>query len=136
MPATNFRAIVNATGDKLHASDKNAMFAALREFASQDVVVTVERFREKRSNGQNAYYWAVVVPFVRRFWSKEWDIDLTEKQTHETLKKVFIGVIDTPMGPITRSSATLNVEQFVDYVESICSYFASEKGEYIPQPGE
>jgi hypothetical protein len=140
MSATNFRATVNATGDKLHASDKSAMLAALGKFASQEVVVTVEEFNPA-TNPMRRYYFGVVVESVRRHLNKSREIPLSNKQTHKILKGAFLpeilGVdVATELGDAELSTKGMSVDKFLDYIESICAHSASEWGEAIERPGE
>jgi hypothetical protein len=140
MATTNFRATVNATGDKLHAQDKSALASALRPFASQDVVVTVEAF-DPATNPIRRYYFGAVVESVRRHLNQNREIPLSNQQTHKILKAAFLpevlGVdVHTELGDAELSTKGISVEKFLDYIESICAHSASEWGEEIPRPGE
>lgn len=138
--STNFRATVNATGDKLHASDKSAMLAALGKFASQEVVVTIEA-HDPATNPMRRYYFGVVVESVRRHLNQGRELPLSNQQTHKLLKGAFLpeilGVdVHTELGDAELSTKGMSVDKFLDYIESICAHSASEWGEEIARPGE
>lgn len=138
--ATNFRATVNATGDKLHAQDKSAMLAALGKFASQEVVVTVEA-HDPATNPIRRFYFGVVVESVRRHLNKDREVPLSNPQVHKILKAAFLpdilGVdVHTELGDAELSTKGISVDKFLDYIESICAHSAAEWGEEIERPGE
>lgn len=140
MSATNFRAVVNPTGDKLHARDKEAMLAAFRKFASKEVLVTLEEF-DPATNPMRRYYFGAVVESVRRHLNQNREIPLSNKQTHKILKGAFLPEIlgidpSTELGDAELSTKGLSVDKFLDYIESICAHSAAEWGEEIERPGE
>lgn len=135
MPTTNFRATVNATGDKLHAQDKSALHSALAPHASQEVVVTVDTY-DPATRGLRRYYFAAVVEAVRNHLSQGRELPLSKDQTHELLKKAFLGIEQTALGEVAKSTKGMNQVELWDYIESICSHAASEWGVQIPLPNE
>jgi hypothetical protein len=133
MSATNFHGTVNATGDKIHTANKLAMHEALRKFANQEVIVTIEAF-SPITRGFRGYYHKVVVECVRVHLSTGREIPLSKDQTHHILKGAFIGIEDTPLGPAPKSTKGMSTDQFVDYVMAIRAHAASEWGLDIPDP--
>ena len=100
------------------------------------VTVTVEREIIRRTLSQNAWYWSIIVPTVASVLSRTRDVPLSNDQTHYVLKSAFIGVDETPLGPVPKSSAKLSTKEFSDYCDRIVAHAASEWGFPIPQPGE
>jgi hypothetical protein len=93
------------------------------------VEVIVRRARVQRSDNQNKYYWACVIPLI-----SEWS-GYEHEEVHDALKQRFLtehheGGLDR-----VRSTSTLSTSEFTEYVER-CRRFAAEHGVYVPDPGE
>ncbi len=138
MAGTNFRATVNATGDKLHAPDKAAMLAALAKWASQSVIVTIET-ADPVARGWRAYYFKVVVEAIRNKWTEDRGVPYSKGQVHEILKRHFIGVVPDPMDPYQTvakgtSDDDFTNEKMIEFIEEVCAYAAQELHLNIPPP--
>lgn len=115
--------------------------AAFNELKNGKHLVTVKDIR-KRSIPQNSYYWAVVVPLVRRGL---YDIGFDEVQTnddaHRLLKKQFIRkeFINKKTGEVARitgKSSGLSIPEFNEYIERICKWSAEYLDVVIPSPNQ
>ena len=102
-------------------------------------LVTVKDMR-RRSVPQNAYYWAVVVPMVRRgLYEAGFDAVRTNDDAHEIIKHIHLKkrmvskqtgeVIDT-----ARSTTELAMPEFNDFLEHVCRWSAEYLGVVIPSP--
>ena len=124
----------------------NNVTNALRTFAPRgdgDGYVEVEIRPRRRSLSANNYYWGAVVPAVRElFASFGWD--LTPDQTHDWLKRTFLGVtvIEVPSADLTEvvprevvGTTRTDAWTFAEYVEAIKRHepFA-EAGLFIAEP--
>lgn len=93
--------------------------------------VSIKLHREKRSNPQNAWYW-VIVGIV----AKETDND--KDTIHRFFKKEFIGYDVKMIGDdkiaIVRSTASLNTEEFSEYLSKVEAFCANELGIILPDP--
>ena len=93
--------------------------------------VTIKVHREKRSNPQNAWYWTIV-----GIVAKETDND--KDTIHRFFKKEFIGYDVKMVGDkkiaIVRSSATLDTEEFSDFISKVEAFCANELGLQLPDP--
>jgi len=92
----------------------------------------------KRSDQQNRYYWAVVVPMVQH-GIMDLGTELTKEETHDFLKARFnyseIASTEGELMQVPRSTTILNKEAFSHYILKI-QIFASEfLGIVIPDPG-
>jgi hypothetical protein len=94
----------------------------LKRFAGLTISLLVKKYSKKRSLAQNSYYWAVLVPMIKDASGYE-----TKDATHAALKAQFLkekrflvnddGLvieIDVP-----RSTTTLTVAEFVEFVNSV-----------------
>lgn len=104
----------------------------LEKIKGSKISVKVEKWKQKRSHPQNAYYWAAVVPAAQQLLIS-WGNDADEVDAHETLKseigklsKAFV----SPQGEVMRipgSTASLSVGDFAEYVEK-CRIWLTENG--------
>jgi hypothetical protein len=94
--------------------------------------VTIEEYKDGRSLNQNAYYWGVVIKLLCEHTG------YFDDEMHEALKYKFLPNRPVEIGretiKVTSSSTKLNTKEFMDYVEKIKAYAASELGVIIPDP--
>lgn len=104
-------------------------------------LVTVKDM-QRRSVPQNAYYWAVVVPMVRKgLYDAGFDAVRTNDDAHEVIKHIHLKkrmvskqtgeVIDT-----ARSTTELNMPDFNDFLEHVCRWSAEYLNVIIPSPNQ
>ena len=98
------------------------------------VEITIRKYRTKRTNDQNRYYWGVVVPILSDHFGYD------PEEMHEELKFLFNPLqskID-PNRTIGGSTTKMSTVEFYgdedSYVEKICRWGATEHGIYIPPP--
>ena len=116
--------------------------SAIREFAAKGcaVVLTIEEFKDKRSNQANRYYFGVVVDLIHRAL-KESGWDITKEGTHELLRFRFLRE-NRPIGEdgefvtTVRSTTELDRQEFGDYIEACCRFAAEYLNVVIPAPNE
>lgn len=112
---------------------------AFNELKDGKHLVTVKDMR-KRSVPQNAYYWAVVVPMVRKgLYEAGFDAVRTNDDAHEIIKHIHLKkrmvskqtgeVIDT-----ARSTTELNPPEYNEFLEQVCRWSAEYLGVVIPSP--
>lgn len=108
----------------------------LARWAGKKVTVTVQPYRKIRSLSQNAWYWGVIVPMVAQQLSQGRTFELSEEQTHYILRSAFLGLLETPLGPVPESSTGLTTAEFSEYCEKIIAHAATEWALRIPTPDE
>jgi len=52
--------------------NRNLLIDAIKSFEGQNVIVTIEKAKKKRSNPQNAYYWGVLIGLTIEGIKNEW----------------------------------------------------------------
>lgn len=111
----------------------------VQTFAGKEIEVTIQRKKKHRSDQQNRFYWAVVVPMVQAGIKDLGDIVTTE-QAHEFLKMRYLKKqrIDEQTGEViyeyAKSTSALTTVEFMEYI-SHCQQFAAEYlGVTIPDP--
>lgn len=104
-------------------------------------LLTSKDFR-KRSLQQNAYYWAVVVPMVRRgLFDAGFDEAINDEIAHEVIKRVHLKkeIVSKQTGDmieIPGSTTKLSIPEFNDFLEKVCRWAAEYLGVVIPSPNE
>jgi len=97
--------------------------------------VVIRHSTKRRSTDQNRYYWGVVVPIVRR-GLRDAGYPLTDRDTHQALKQMFLSV-DCDFGlHLTPSTTELSTEQMNEFVENIRLWAWEKLKVTIPEPGE
>jgi hypothetical protein len=80
----------------------------------------------RRSLEQNAYYWGIVVDIPAQYTG------YTPEEMHEAFKIMFLKVKRQGLPDTVRSTATLTIEEMMQYIDSIQKWAATELGCYIP----
>lgn len=99
-----------------------------------------EPVRDIRSTRANAYYHACVVDEFRKFL-REQGQEFTHDDCHEFLKCKFLlqELINPATGEIVgrapRSTASLDREEFGDFLERCIAWLADTFGVIVPEPG-
>jgi hypothetical protein len=121
--------------------------SSLEKLQGQEVVVRIERPKQRRTNAQNSYLWAGVYPDVLR-GLRELAASVNEEcpfkdedALHKAMKYMVLGMETVPI-PGTddvleqpSTTTTLTTAQFTEYVEHIVRW-AAERGVPVRAPGE
>jgi len=95
----------------------------------QRVNLTIEKFRKKRSNNQNDYYWGVVVDILGN------ELGYTPDEMNEAIKMKFL-LIEGEVLDTMKSTKDLNTVEFEDLMERIRIWASKDLNIYIPNPNE
>ena len=99
------------------------------------VEIKITKYRSKRTNEQNRYYWGVVIPILADHFGHDNSEDM-----HEDLKLKFNPIkskIESQkiIGGTTTNLSTVDFYSSEDsYIERICRWAAMEYSIYIPPP--
>lgn len=100
----------------------------------------VVKYRERRTDRQNRFYWpAVVQPFGD--FLREQGEQYTDEMAHDLLKFKFLRqtVADVATGEVigerVRSTTELSVDEFGQYLEQCIAYLADTFGIMVAVPG-
>ena len=86
-----------------------------------------------RTNAENSYYWGVIVRMVSD------EMAILPDEAHDFLKSLFLKIGVEANGKrweVTKSTASLTVDEFEDYCEKIRQWSANELNCPIPLPNE
>jgi hypothetical protein len=96
---------------------------------------------KKRSNAQNRYWWALVVPMVKKGIEEMYGEKITNEEAHEFLKARFnaVQLVNKQTGEVEmlpRSTSRLTTVQFNELIEQVQRFGAEFLGIDIPSPNE
>lgn len=122
-------------------NNRSLFIKILQSFSDKNVVITIEPFKTKRSNRQNAYYWSVIIPEIRALLSDAWGKLLTIEMTHEFLKTTFNSeeFVDEDTGEIykiPKGTSENNTAEQEMYHEMIRQFAFETFDHIIPLPNE
>jgi hypothetical protein len=110
----------------------------IRQFSNGRCLVTVQRVYNKRSNPQNAYYHAVVIPMVCDGLRQQGH-DVNIEDTHEILKGMFNKekFVNTSTGEVDYfggSTTKLSTIEMMEYIKRIQQFASEYLNVFIPDP--
>lgn len=115
---------------KPHIADREDFDRYCLQLRGKRFNLTIEEFKEIRSNSANAYYWAVIVPIVA-----DWAGYANKEEAHTALKMKFLQKRVEGKPTTLRSTSTMSKEEFAEYLDQ-CIAFCAESGLVVPEPGE
>ncbi len=100
--------------------------------------VDIKRFRQRRSDRQNRYYWPCFVQPFAGFLRDQGE-NVTADQCHEMLRHKFLcrSVTDHKTGEaleFTASTTLLDTAEFNDYLDRCAHWLADMFGIIVPDP--
>ena len=102
----------------------------LKGLEQQVVEVVIRKYKSKRSNEQNSYYWGVVLDILSKHTGYESD------EMHEILKFKFLRKRINNEVEYVQSTTKLNTAEMEEYLEKIRRWAAIELFCTIPLPNE
>ena len=131
---------ITIRGGKLVLPHRSQLISDIAKFEDGDYVLTIEKKKKKRSLSQNAYYWGVVVPLVKKGLN-DVGYRMTTETTHDYLKTNFniIEIANEINGEIISfigSTTEMSTSQMMDYFAKITEWAAEFLGVQIPEPNE
>jgi len=94
-----------------------------------EVELIVRKWKKRRTNNQNSYYWGVVIPILCE------SLGYSDEEMHEALKWKFLRNKEREKLPTVKSTASLSTIEFKNYIEEIVRW-ASQDGIIIPDPNQ
>lgn len=114
-----------------------------RAFEGKEVNITINEYREKRSNAQNNWYYGVAIPIIQQFILETQG----EKYSKEDINQFHLNTVVRPameVKPIFNMPCTIfkikrtsdmSKTEFMDFKDKIQQYWL-EYDVYIPDPNE
>ena len=135
--------IVSSVVDAKLKRNRNLIKKAIASFEGKNIEITIQRFRKKRSNNQNAYYWGVVLPIVQ-----EGLIDATGEARdfnsihYQILLPMFSSnrdIVNKTTGEVIQekiTSSEMTTTEFNEYIQNIQKWGVEFLNIQIPDPNE
>ena len=121
--------------------NRNLILEALNGFEGQEITITLQKAKKRRSNPQNSFYHAVCVPIMQQCL-KDAGYLMTLEQTHEMLKLRFLKesilVNEQTAEYIERIKSTteLSTIEFMEYILDIQKFAIEYFNTEIPDPNQ
>jgi len=99
--------------------------------------VTISEYKSTRSQEQNAYYWAAVLPAIAKFIFEVRGDCYTPEDIHEFYRESLLPPREVTIKGVTKvirpSTRSLSVGDFAEYLDKVIAH-ASTGGVPIPPP--
>ena len=117
---------------KLILDDPARYLVHLASFEGKKIELTLRKSSSQRSLKANAYYWGVVVKLIADHCGYDSD------EMHEALKYKFLSnhLEDEKGLTKIKSSASLSVDEFINYTNQVVIWAARDLQVFIPSPHE
>lgn len=136
----SYFAVVNQKG---HLPDDVRLSLAdnLKKLIGKSVRIEISLHTIRRSDAQNSYYWAVVIPEVTRML-RDYGNDVNEYDTHEYLKNNVMKLTKSLIGPdgtpeyIPASSTDITKDDWSNKMEMVYAWAAKNGCVILPPTKE
>ena len=121
--------------------NRNLILNALETFEGQEVILTIQKAKKRRSNPQNSFYHGVVIPIMQQCL-KDAGYLMTNESVHDMLKLRFLKesiLVNEGTGEYIeriKSTTELTTTQFAEYVLDIQKFAVEYFNVQIPNPNE
>jgi hypothetical protein len=121
--------------------NRNLILNALETFEGQEVILTIQKAKKRRSNPQNSFYHGVVIPIMQQCL-KDAGYLMTNESVHDMLKLRFLKesiLVNEESGEYIeriKSTTELTTTQFAEYILDIQKFAVEYFNVQIPNPNE
>jgi hypothetical protein len=121
--------------------NRNLILNALQALEGQEVTITIQKAKKRRSSPQNAFYHSVCIVIMQQCL-KDAGYLMTNQQTHEMLKLRFLKesiLINEETGEYIeriKSTTELTTIEFMEYILQIQNFASEYFNTQIPNPNE
>jgi hypothetical protein len=121
--------------------NRNLILNALETFEGQEVILTIQKAKKRRSNPQNSFYHGVVIPIMQQCL-KDAGYLMTNESVHDMLKLRFLKesiLVNENTGEYIeriKSTTELTTTQFAEYILDIQKFAVEYFNVIIPDPNQ
>jgi hypothetical protein len=121
--------------------NRNLILNALETFEGQEVILTIQKAKKRRSNPQNSFYHGVVIPIMQQAL-KDAGYLMTNESVHDMLKLRFLKesiLVNENTGEYIeriKSTTELTTTQFAEYILDIQKFAVEYFNVQIPDPNQ
>lgn len=102
----------------------------INSLEGEEVVITLKKYRKKRTDQQNRYFYGVVVKVIAE------ELGYSPKEMAKIIKGQFLVTRGDDGFPRVWSTTELNTKRFEEFLEAVRRHYSSEFGIYVPLPNE
>jgi hypothetical protein len=131
--------INSSVKDGVLVTSRKYIADVIKSFEGQNIIISIEKRRKKRSNNQNSYYWSVIIPYIQEGFTNVFGEYFSIQECHEALKGRFLfkELINEESGELIRMPksttelTTVEMELYHDQIRLFATEFLSIE---IPLP--
>jgi hypothetical protein len=135
--------ITTSISNFLFKRNRNLVLNAIKYFNDKEVVITFTKPKKARSNGQNRYYWGLVLPLIQNgLLEATGELRSCDNIHYKILLPLFSPtneIVNKDTGECINerlTSSELTTTQFCEYILEIQKWGAEFLGIDIPSPNE
>ena len=118
---------------KLVLENRSQFNHFVSKYEGKELAIIIKKSSLIRTKAENAYYWGVIVRMVAD------EMAVLPDEAHDFLKSKFLKVgveVNGKRYEITKSTASLSVDEFEEYCQKCREWSANELNAPIPEPNE
>jgi hypothetical protein len=121
--------------------NRNFILNAVKTFEGQEVILTIQKAKKRRTTPQNSFYHGVVVPIMQQAL-KDSGYLMTNESVHDMLKLRFLKesiLVNENTGEYIeriKSTTELTTTQFAEYILDIQKFAVEYFNVIIPDPNQ
>ena len=121
---------------------RRRLIQALQSLSGQRVLLTIEKYKRKRTSSQNRYLHGVVFPMLQqRLLDLGWKEAVSIEWVKDLIKYQFLKMetVNEKTGEVItsiRATSSLTTSEMMDLIADIQQWSAETLGLYIPDPNE
>jgi hypothetical protein len=121
---------------------RRRLIQALQSLSGQRVLLTIEKYKRKRTSSQNRYLHGVVFPMLQqRLLDLGWKEAVSIEWVKDLIKYHFLKMetVNEKTGEVItsiRATSSLTTSEMMDFIADIQQWSAETLGLYIPDPNE
>jgi hypothetical protein len=108
--------------------------------SDKEYTMVIRVKRKPRSNGQNRFYWGIVVPQVLRGLKEAGFNVFSKDDAHDIIKFKFLKVnLENDSGEFVesfKSTKEMSTSEFKEFIEHLQIWASEYLNQYIPSPNE
>lgn len=114
---------------------------AIKSFSGKEIEIIIKRKYKQRSTVQNAFYWAVTLPFFQNLFHEAWGEIRPIEEIHEILKATcnYTEIPNPATGEIQRipkSTTELTTSEWMDFELQMDQFARDFFNATLPKPNE
>lgn len=135
--------IITSVENGIFKRNRNLVLNAIKSFNGKGVIVTFSKIKKTRSNGQNRFYWGIVIPLIQNgLLDATGELRSAENIHYKILLPLFAPIneiVNKETGECIQerlTSSDLTTTQFMEYIMEVQKWSSEFLNIDIPNPNE